>query len=82
MMFSPRKVCPKCHLITDHLTGPLGPERCPYDRLREAVGGEVSAAEDRQLHWLARGDFETIDVLEALFWRLRAAAPAPAKGGR
>ncbi len=69
-----RQRCTKCGLLTDHVSGPLldgRPERCPYDRLREAVGGQVSPAEDRQLHWLAGTDFTTVDVLEALFVRLR-----------
>jgi hypothetical protein len=64
-------ICPKCRLLTDHRSGPLGPEQCPYDQLRAAVGLDVSPSEDRQLHWLAGMDFETVDVLSALFVRLR-----------
>ena len=73
---SPPRPCPKCGLFTDHVSGPLPvgrSERCPYDRLREAVGVEVSPAEDRSLHWLASTDWTTVDTLEALFRRLRGA---------
>jgi hypothetical protein len=63
--------CPKCGLLTDHRTGP-DPRPCSYDRLREAVGGEVSPAEDRLLHWLAGWDYGTADMLAALFKRLRS----------
>jgi hypothetical protein len=66
-------ICPKCRLLTDHRTGPSGPEQCPYDQLREAFGLDVSPFEDRQLHWLAGMDFETVDVVCEMFVRLRNA---------
>jgi hypothetical protein len=71
-----RPRCPKCGLYTDHVTGPRGLEACPYDRLRDALGAvEPTAAEDRQLHWLAGMDRPAIEAIESLFLRLRAGAP-------
>jgi len=68
---SPQR-CAKCGLITDHVSGPRGPERCPYDRLREALGPvPPTAAEDHTLHWLAGVDRGTVETLESLFIRLR-----------
>lgn len=67
--------CLNCGLITDHFTGPRGPERCPYDRLKEALGPVIpTSAEDRSLHWLAGVDRVTVEALESLFARLRGAA--------
>ncbi len=72
MNVAPAGRCPKCNLLTDHVTGPGNPRPCPYDRLRAALGNvEPSSAEDRSLHWLAGVDGTTIDALESLFEKLR-----------
>ncbi len=66
--------CPKCGAYGAHDEG----QRCPYDRLRDALGNmaeELTPEEDRSLHWLASTDYTTIDSLVGIFRKLRKVWP-------